>query len=119
VTFTNTAVLDQALTTSESQVMATLNAILPSGPSSYIGSGIAEARRELLGPRHNPSATPVMIVLSDGADAAAPGSGATLAAATAAKAAGIEIISVQYGSTPSALMQSIATASANYYLVAP
>jgi hypothetical protein len=119
VTFTNTAVLDQTLTTNESQAMATLNAILPSGPSSYIGSGIAEAQRELLGPRHNPSATPVMIVLSDGADAAAPGSGATLAAATAAKAAGIEIISVQYGSTPSALMQSIASSSANYYLVAP
>ena len=119
VTFTNTAVLDQTLTTNESQAMATLNAILPSGPSSYIGSGIAEAQRELLGPRHSPSATPVMIVLSDGADAGAPGSGATLAAATAAKAAGIEIISVQYGSTPGALMQSIASSSANYYLVAP
>ena len=119
VTFTNTAVLDQTLTTNESQVTTILNAMLPAGPSSDIGSGIAAAERELLGPRHNPSATPVMIVISDGADAGAPSSGATLAAANAAKAAGIEIISVQYGSTPGTLMQSIASSSATFYLVGP
>jgi len=119
VTFTNTAVLDQRLTTNESQVSTVLEGILPAGPSSYIGSGIAAAQRELLGPRHNPSATPVMIVISDGADLGAPSPGATIAAATAAQAAGIEIISVQYGSAPSTLMQSIASSSANYYLVSP
>ena len=119
VTFTNTAVLDQPLTINESQAKGILDSILPAGPSSYIGSGIAAAQRELLGPRHNPSATPVMIVISDGTDLGAPSSGATLAAATAAKAAGIEIISVQYGSSPGALMQSIATSSSNYYLVGP
>jgi hypothetical protein len=119
VTFTNTAVLDQTLTTNESQVTTVLAGVLPAGPSSYIGSGIAAAQRELLGPRHNPSATPVMIVISDGADLGAPSSGATLAAATAAQAAGIEIISVQYGTAPSTLMQSIASSNANYYLVSP
>ncbi len=119
VTFTNTAVLDRTLTTNESQITTVLNAMLPAGPSSYIGSGIETAQRELLGPRHNPSATPVMIVISDGADAGAPSSGATLAAASAAKAAGIEIISVQYGSSAGTLMQSIASSSANFYLVGP
>ena len=119
VTFTTTAVLDQTLTTNESQATSVLNAMLPIGPPSYIGSGIAAAQRELLGPRHNPSATPVMIVISDGADLGVPSSGATLAAATAAQAAGIQIISVQYGSTPNTLMQSIASSSANYYLVSP
>jgi len=119
VTFTNTAVLDQTLTTNQSQVTTALNGMLPAGPSSYIGSGIATAQRELLGPRHNLSATPVMIVISDGADLGAPSSGATLAAATAAKAAGIEIISVQYGATAGTLMQSIASSNSNYYLVGP
>jgi hypothetical protein len=119
VTFTNTAVLDQTLTTNESQVTTILEGILPAGPSSYIGSGIATAQRELLGPRHNPSATPVMIVISDGADLGAPSPGATLAAATAAQAAGIEIISVQYGTVPNTLMQSIASSNSNYYLVSP
>jgi hypothetical protein len=117
VTFTSTAVLDQTLTTNESQVTTVLGSILPAGPSSYIGSGITTAQRELLGPRHNPSASPVMIVISDGADLGAPSSGATLAAATAAKAAGIEIISVQYGTVPSTLMQAIASSSANFYQV--
>ena len=119
VTFENTAVLDQTLTTNEAQAKAVLEGILSASPSSYIGAGIATAQRELLGPRHNPSATPVMIVLSDGADLGAPNSGATLAAATAAKAAGIEIISVQYGSTAGTLMQSIASSNTNYYLVSP
>ena len=119
VTFENTAVLDQTLTTNEAQAKTVLDGILAAGPSSYIGAGIATAQRELLGPRHNPSATPVMIVLSDGADLGAPNSGATLAAATAAKAAGIEIISVQYGSTAGTLMQSIASSNTNYYLVGP
>jgi hypothetical protein len=119
VTFTNTAVLDQTLTTNTSQISTVLQGILPTGPSSYIGSGIATAQRELLGPRHNPSATPVMIVISDGADLGAPNSGATLAAATTAQAAGIEIISVQYGTAPSTLMQSIASSNTNYYLVSP
>jgi hypothetical protein len=119
VTFTNTAVLDQTLTTNESQVQTVLAGILPAAPSSYIGSGIATAQRELLGPRHSLSANPVMIVISDGADLGAPSSGATLAAATAAKAAGIEIISVQYGATASPLTQSIASSSSNFYLVSP
>jgi hypothetical protein len=117
VTFTNTAVLDQALITNESVVTTVLGGVLPAAPASYIGSGIAAAQRELLGPRHNSSATPIMIVISDGADLGAPGSGATLAAANAAKAAGIAIISVQYGTTASPLMQSIASSATDYYLV--
>lgn len=58
-----------------------------------------------------------MIIVSDGRDTAAPNGTATLAAATAAKAAGIRIIALQYGSPASALMQSIASAPADYYLV--
>jgi hypothetical protein len=58
-----------------------------------------------------------MIVVSDGADSGATSSGATLTAAVAAKAAGIRIIALQYGSGSSALMQSIASSNSDYYLV--
>ena len=118
VSFTNVATLNQQLTTQASQAMTVLNNIVPGG-SSYIGSGILAAQAELTGPRHNPSATAVMIVLSDGADADAPNPTATAAAATAAKAAGIEIISMQYGTTASPSMQSIASSPSSFYLVSP
>ena len=89
-----------------------------SGPaSSYIGSGIIAAQAELTSPRHIPSANQIMIVLSDGADKGAPNNSATIAAANAAKAAGIRIISVQVGSGSGALMQSIASSSSDYYVV--
>lgn len=116
VSFTNVATVNQQLSVQGSPAMTALNNVLPGG-ASYIGAGIEAAQAQLSGPLHNPSATPVMIVLSDGADAGAPNSNATLAAAAAAKAAGTVIISLQYGSTPSTLMQSIATSSATYYLV--
>jgi hypothetical protein len=58
-----------------------------------------------------------MIVLSDGADKGAPINTATLAAANAAKAAGIRIIAIQYGPPGSTLMQSIASSNTDYYLV--
>jgi hypothetical protein len=58
-----------------------------------------------------------MIVLSDGLDGGAPSGGATAAAAANAKAAGIRVIALQYGSTASALMQSIASSASDFYLV--
>jgi hypothetical protein len=118
ISFTNVATVNQPLTTQGSQALSAINNIVPGG-SSYIGAGIQAAQAQLTGPLHNPTATPLMIVVSDGADLAAPNSGATLAAAAAAKAAGIEIISMQYGSSPSTLMQSIASSASTYYLVSP
>jgi hypothetical protein len=56
-------------------------------------------------------------VFSDGNDSAAPSNSATAAAASAAKAAGIRIITLQYGSSASGLMQSIASSDADFYLV--
>ncbi len=116
VSFTNSANVDQTLGTKGAQAKSLVDGMILSG-ASYIGGGIAAAQQELISTRHNPSATPVMIVLSDGADRGAPSGGATAAAAAAAKAAGIRIIALQYGSSASALMQSIASSAADFYLV--
>ncbi len=115
--FTTSAAINQTLTNNVTLAdNAFAQIILGSGPS-YIGAGIAAAQAELTGPRHNSLATPILIIVSDGADHGAPNSSATLAAANAAKAAGIEIISVQYGTGPATLMQSIATSNATFYQV--
>jgi len=114
--FTNVANVDQTLTTNVSAVMAAFNGIIPGG-SSYIGAGIAAAQAELTSARHNLAATPMIVIVSDGADGGAPAPGATLTAANAAKAAGIRIISVQYGSSTGTLMQSIASSATDFYQV--
>jgi hypothetical protein len=116
--FTSSAVVNQTLTTNAATAMSAFNGIIPGG-TSYIGAGIAAAQGELTGGRHNPSATQIMVIVSDGGDRGAPNPSATLAAANAAKAAGIRIISLQYGASGGTLMQSIASSSADYYQVTP
>jgi hypothetical protein len=115
--FATSAAVNQALSNSAGPAINAFNSIVPGGGISYIGSGIAAAQGEFASPRHNPAATPVMVLISDGADSGAPNPSATRAAANAAKAGGIEIISVQYGTGPTALMQSIASSTANFYQV--
>ena len=118
VSFDAAASLSQPLTGDAPAAKRAVDLLLPaSSTSAYIGGGIVAAQTELTGPRRTPSATPVMIIVSDGRDTAAPNGTATLTAATAAKAAGIRIIALQYGSPSNALMQSIASAPADYYLV--
>jgi hypothetical protein len=114
--FTLTATVGQTLTHNGPQATTALNGINGLGGGSYIGSGIAAVQAELTGPRQNTQATPVIVIVSDGADSEAPNAGATLAAANAAKAAGIRIISIQYGSTGT-VMQSIASSPADYHQV--
>jgi len=58
-----------------------------------------------------------MVILSDGSDQGAPNSNASAAAAASAKAAGIRIISMQYGAIPNALMQSIASSASDFHLI--
>ncbi len=117
VAFGTSAAVLEKLSTSAAQANLVVDGIVTGPSSSYIGSGIAAAQGELTSPRHIPSANQVMIVLSDGADKGAPNNTATLAAANAAKAAGVTIITLQVGTGSSTLMQSIASLSSNYYVV--
>ena len=108
--------MDQQLTTDAVLAKAAFDGIVAGG-TSFVGAGISAAQAELTGPNSNPAAFPVMIILSDGSDLGAPNTNATAVAASAAKAAGIRIISMQYGSTPNPLMQSIASAPADFHLI--
>lgn len=114
--FTTSAAMEQTLVSSTQLAFDALERIIPGG-TSYIGAGIAAAQAELSSVRRKPSATPIMIVLSDGSDAGAPNPSASITAANAAKAAGIRIISVQYGGSSNSTMQQIASSSSDYYLV--
>jgi uncharacterized protein YegL len=116
VSFTTSASTLQPLTRNGALVKAALDG-LAAGGLSHIGAGIAAAQAELTSARRTVGAKPVIILLSDGADAGAPNASATLAAASAAKAAGIRIISLQYGATATALMQAIASSSADFQLL--
>jgi RHS repeat-associated protein len=80
-----------------------------------IASGIYAAINELTGPRRNPAAQPVLILFSDGGDS--PGS--VIAAANAAKAAGIRIISVGWKAADyhPEVMGPIASSPSDYYVV--
>jgi hypothetical protein len=117
VEFASSALLLEKLSGSATQTVSITNSIATGAGSSYIGGGIIAAQAELTSTRHVPSATQVMIVLSDGADKAAPNNSATLTAANAAKAAGIRVISLQVGSGSGSLMQSIASSASDYYSV--
>ncbi len=118
VTFDQAAALTQQLTIDPPTAKKSIDNLLPAASSSsYIGAGIVAAQAELTGTRHAASATPVMIVVSDGRDLGAPNASATLAAASTAKLAGIRVIALQYGSGSSALMQSIASSAGDFYLV--
>ncbi len=112
-----TSNLSQQLTTSGQLAKFTLDGF-SLAPTSYLGSGITAAQTELSGPRRTPASTPIILVVSDGSDRSAPNTSATIAAASAAKASGTRIISLQYGSsTPRPLMQTIASSPSDFYLV--
>jgi hypothetical protein len=112
------ATLLQGLTSSEALATSAINGIGP-GTGSFIGAAITAAQQELLGPDTNPSAGHTIILFSDGSDAAAPASNSTALAAAAAKAAGIRIIAIGYGSTASKLTALASSATDAYAAVDP
>jgi hypothetical protein len=116
VSFNTAAVVNQTLTANSTTAKSAFDSILAGG-TSYLGAGIAAAQAELTGPNHSPGAFQVMVILSDGSDQGAPNSNASAAAAASAKAAGIRIISMQYGAIPNALMQSIASSASDFHLI--
>lgn len=77
--------LDQQLTQNGDLVKQAIDA-LSAGGSTNIAAGINTAQQELTSSRHNPAATPVIVLLSDGR----PTIGDALAAAQSAKGAGAE-----------------------------
>ena len=105
ISFNSGATTDQELTTDYAAVQSAINAYTAGGGTS-IAAGIDEGADELLnGTNATPGASKVMILLSDGNSS----SSAAIAAANAAKNAGIRIFTVALGSANTSLLQSLAS----------
>ncbi|MFN8938199.1 MAG: VWA domain-containing protein, partial [Acidobacteriota bacterium] len=112
-----TATLLQQLTTVGLAAKTSVDGISLSH-TSHLGAAITAAQSELASTRRTSGSTPVIVIVSDGSDRAAPNATATISAAAAAKASGVRILVVQYGSqTPVPMMQTIASSASDFYLV--
>ncbi|HKS37832.1 MAG TPA: Ig-like domain-containing protein, partial [Verrucomicrobiae bacterium] len=114
VSFASSSTLNMTLSDNAAEI---IDAIfdLSNSTGSRIDHGILTARQHLASAYHNPSAAPVILLLSDGI----PSSGATestvLTEANAAKAAGIRIFTVGFGNVNPTLLQSVASSPGDFY----
>jgi uncharacterized protein YegL len=109
VSFSSSATLDQGLTQDETTLVNQINTLVASG-GTQIDLGLSVAHSHLAN-NGDPIAEPVIILLSDGVS-----SGDPIAAANAAKAAGIRIISIGLGSGADAnTLRAIASTPEDYY----
>lgn len=108
VSFSSTATLGQALTNDANAVHTAINALVASGTTA-IGDGVNLGATQLSGG----TAKDVMIVMTDGQNNAGAN---PLTAASAAKAAGVELFTIGLGSSVNAAqLQAMATDPAHYY----
>ncbi len=110
VTFNQYATLAVPLTQDAGQVISATEAITPSGGTN-IAKAIEVGHHELNTSTHLPENSPVLILLSDGGS----NRSTTVAAANAAKADGIRIISIGLGNSNNDLLKEIASSSRDYY----
>ncbi|MBL8231524.1 MAG: VWA domain-containing protein, partial [Bryobacterales bacterium] len=111
VSFTNTGVVRQQLTQTASLAKSAIDALV-SGGSTSIAAGINAANTELASVRHTPTAQKVMILMSDGQNTT--GSDPVTAANTA-KAAGVRLITIGYGTHNAPVLTSLASSPSDYY----
>lgn len=105
VTYASSATLDQELT-QDATALQTAIAAISAGGGTAIHAGIDTAQTELESVRHNPDATPIMLVMTDGRS----NFDLAKAAADAAKAAGTVIFSIGLGNNlDEALLEEIAS----------
>ncbi len=95
VTFHGAANLALRLTSDRGAVEDAIRRLDVTGTGTAIDAGIQLATSELTGPRHRPSHLPVLVLLTDGRQTGGPS--AALAAADAARTAGIWIITIGLG----------------------
>jgi len=112
VTFATTATLDVPLSHDGSTFAAVIDAVTV-GHGTNIADGVDVAQTELVGSRHNPVATSVIILLSDGR---ANTGGSPQATADVAKTLGIRVITIGLGNNANQdLLRSMASSTDDYY----
>jgi Mg-chelatase subunit ChlD len=117
VTFNAHAVLVAPLTTDRAALDTTLAGI-QTAQYTRIDRGIAVARSELTGPRHNTNNTPVLILLTDGRANPVPVSVAE-AEAQAAKDAGVVLFTIGLGADlDDAALAAMASRPEYYHIAA-
>jgi Mg-chelatase subunit ChlD len=112
VTFAQNANLDQSLTHDQGSIEEAIDNITVENGTN-IAAGIITAYKELTGSRHDPAATQVMIVLSDGQSRVGI---SPLEAAERAKGHGIRIITIGLGDNAGhRLLRELASSPDDYY----
>lgn len=116
VSFSDTGILDQPLTSSAGAVRVAIDA-LAAGGNTNIADAISKAQTELAGPRRKAGNAPVIILLSDGVpNVGADPSGEARAAAAAAKGADTRVFTVGLGDQiDSALLRDLASSTSDYF----
>ena len=114
VSFDTDAVLEHALSDDRAGLIAALQSLMAGGVTR-MDLALALSRSELVGPRHNPIHSRIVIFLTDGLP-----NGTTeetvLAEANATKSQGITIYTIGLGSNVNAsLLREIATSASHYY----
>src|ERR1019366_5463526 len=106
------------LTNSLQALNQAIHAMPAASGNTSISLGLQTGQNELISARHNPSALPAMILLSDGLPTGTDTKSNALYNATQAKEAGTLIFTIGLGSdVDPVLMAGIAT-STNYYFFA-
>ena len=113
VSFATTTSTDRTLINSSNAVLTAIGQIPAPSGNTYMSNALRAAQAELGSVRHNTSALPVMLFLSDGQPT--DSTNAVLAAASQAKAANTRIFTIGIGDVNAALMQQIATSPSDYF----
>lgn len=113
VSFGDAASLNRTLTHDGAAVKAGL-AGLAAGGGTHLSAGIAAAQTELTGPRHQPGARPALVLLV-GSQPTMDTAADALAAAQAAKNAGIRLFTIALGSVDVNLVRKLASSPADFF----
>lgn len=114
VSFSTSAQLVHHLTHDFNAVKSAIQGLEYSGWTN-MSAALNTGQAELVSVRHNPSARPVIILMSDGVPEEVDTPAAALSAAQAAKNAGTRIFTIGLGSVNHSLMQQLASSPGDYY----
>ena len=114
VSFSDNGTLDQSLTL-DGNVVKSAIASLDSGGYTNMTEALVLAQAELTSERHDTTARPVILFMSDGVPAGGDTAALALAAAQEAKDAGTRIFTIGLGSVDTNLMRQLASEPGDYY----
>ncbi|MBN2003163.1 MAG: VWA domain-containing protein [Anaerolineae bacterium] len=113
IVFADTAYVRQRFTFKSNEAIQAIQGI-DEGGGTNIAAGLTEAARELAGQTIQPDTRQIIILLSDGQS----DSMAAIAAASAAKAQNVRVVTIALGNADQTTLQKIASSPTDYYTAA-